>query len=229
MKRVFVSLIALLCVFMTACVSNSEYRALEKRVATLEKIHGITVEEDTNIKSKGKSGKNTYSLNKKSEQEIFDEIMAVLRNEPYQGQTIDDYTKDLNSKPVKDSFGGSVYGSLQLLFQENLDEKPQKDQISYVGVSGVYQNMDGSIGINANKEGFYSYAVFYILDYDRAAKVYDLLLEELSTQHGSVHNDQNKHTEWTATGFPAQGGSGTRFLSMEKKEEYYMFSVRYNY
>ncbi len=229
MKRVFVSLIALLCAFMTACVSNSEYRALEERVAALEKIHRITVEEDTSTKSEGKSVKNTYSLNNKSEQEIFEEIMAILRNKPYQEQTIDDYTKSLGGKPVEKSFKNGAYGSLNFYFQYNTDEKPQKDQISYVGVSGVYQNMDGSIGIGSKKEGFYSYAVFCILDYDRAVKIYDLLFEELSTQYDRTYKDSSIPTVWRRTGYPAHGGSGTEFLSMTRQEEYYMFSVRYNY
>ncbi len=227
MKRACISLIALLCVFMTACVSNAKYNALEERVAALEKIHGIKVVDDKKTESKTKSGKNTYPINKKTEQEIYEEILTILQNKPSQGQTVDDYAKVLGGKPVKNIFAGGVYGSLRFYFQENLDDAPQKDQITYVGVSGVYQNMDGSIGISNKTDDFYSYVAFSLMDYDRAAKVYDLLFDELSKQYSNTMNDQYEHTKWRAIGSPEKDGNSTYFLSLEKKEEYYVLNALY--
>ena len=242
------SLIAIcFCLSLTGCVSDSEFKALEDRVSSLEeqleKSTAVSVTEtgataisnagsqsnkvelyDTEAISESTSdigenthGSYTYCIDKLSNDSVVAECEYYFNNAPAQGDSFDTYYSKLKATPVKRFDDNGV----NCLFYDIVqDEHPSNhDYITAISIPGSQTEMDGSIGYQGNQ---YSVHVSMIIqDYERAAFIYDKLYDIIVNEHYTDINDKRDSTNWRSTAMfwdTDSGAFGVTFLSMTKQD-----------
>lgn len=248
---------------LSGCVSEKEYRDLTSRVEYLESLHGVgnsshPVAETTETSAKPSAKDNVkenvdeglddyflYYVDNMTAEEIASECEYYFTNMPYKGETYEEYESTLKVAPYKASAADYQYQLLYKFYTSDYDYDvriPEKDAIKAIRISGVEPQMDGTIGFGTNS---YNPKVtvsveLWISDYEKAAKVYDLIFnysspnyqaDESAHFYGDQLVDSRETTTWYADGVfqnSKNSWSNERFMTMEKKDSFYVLTVQYS-
>lgn len=235
---------SILSLSLAGCVKDSDYKALEERVATLEDKMEAMNEQDIpqidNSQSVEKNDDNDNSelvindnmiseecfflIDDMSVDDIIIEVEKYLNNKPNKGGSYEEYAKSFKYEPVVvEGYDGVMnykfYNSEYLLSSD-------KDAITEVVVSGLAPQMDGSIGYGDNTLLYPTITIevsFCLHDYDKAVEVYDRLFNELSPRYENIR-DQRETTNWGSSGsfrINDRSSMGVSIVSMEKRNDCY--------
>lgn len=236
-KRYLILLIAAVMLLTVGCVSDKEYKELEERVSFLESLHGVShndipdeteQSEDVSSMQSVSTDNYIYDISSLSTDEIVKDCMYYFGLYPSQGQFVDDFEKSLKLSPASRQFDVSTEGQYYYskgyyfyYYKSSNDTTPTHDAICSIFIGGLKNEMDGSIGIVSDSERNNYPAIdlqIYIINYDRAAELYEKLSESLKPYYSSS-KDSREGTYWSC-----KAGNlydSYTFLSMEKKTDYY--------
>ncbi|WP_034464695.1 hypothetical protein [Butyrivibrio fibrisolvens] len=240
MKRIRMAFCIIMCVCLSGCVSKAEFEDLESRVSILESEVGIqnptnsdesAVETDqgevsdesreSNGMQTGSDEKYVYYVDTMSAHEVVEECLRLFDVVPLEGQSVEEYVSAFNIPPVYEPsiIEDGIKNTLVLEYSTVGDgDTPiiaDKDAIVRVTITGLQSEMDGSIG--------YTYWPVYmeieidIIDYEKAAAIYDELYEILAPSFSDIESNQDG-TSWEAKGNYNDYFGGT-FLRLDKYDD----------
>lgn len=164
----------------------------------------------------------SFYLDDLSTDEVGSLLEKYLKTLPEAGNKPEEFSTEFNNKPISFDFGPDNSDDC-LTFKFYKDEKsiPLKDALTKVRLSGVYSQMDGSMGL---QEDIVIGVYCVIYDYDRAANLYNRLYEFLSPYYFCVE-DNRETTSWQAQGlFVSRGikaGSPCSFVTLDRRDDHY--------
>ena len=235
MKK-YLALIALLSIGLTGCVSDTEYKELEERVARLEKMIGenrdVAIEQETSISNTQSSLSITdgtdqseamYVIDNFSAQEVIAECQYYFNNLPQVGSSYEEYFATMRVTPL-DTYISDDYHLVECDFYK-VDSDPSCDLIKWVTISGIQTEMDGSMGYNGNS---ISVTIgLTIQDYEKAEAIYNGLYNLVNNKYISEIYEDKKATEWELTGKRIDG-YGVGLLNMSRTENDYDIRATYH-
>lgn len=229
-----------ICLIFSGCVSDADYEALEERVTRLEEtienqqqlstadsspddsINQDNTEDESIVDNQEIHDPYAYSISDYSGQQVYDEVMKILNNPPYQNEPYEEYEKIFPVAPIyieNDNFNLLRYYFYDL---QSVVETPKSDVIYYVSLDGTCTELDGTIGI----DGLYGAKAvevevkLFITDYDKATEVYNLLFDRIAPNYNNVSNT-TEGSIWSGQGsitLSENTGYGGAFISMYRDD-----------
>ena len=249
-KTIFFILVISLVMILCGCGSSDEYKYLEKKLNELEdRISKI--EENTNIETSMSDGKKEdvqesensffYSIEGMNGEQIKNEVVQILTNLPKKGDVYENFITTYKVTPLKDKsetnrldfFSSGSYELYRSDVIKSKWEKPEKDYIISIVLSGWYAEMDGTMGIT---DKTLVEVELVIHDYNLAVDVYDGLFNFLSKNYYDIR-DNRETTYWESIGDFYPDGYDERkwmmnyievpFVTMEKKANSFTIHAKY--
>lgn len=251
MKNRIIICLTIVLLLCTSCgkeeyVSREEYNNLASRVELLEKKMELltpTSESDskpsssvvqTEVKNEeeSKDSEHRYSLDDMTAEDMYREIISIITNEPYDGQTYENYKESFRVIPSQ----MEGYDDLHYSFVDYNDYGSywylNSSYIESFYIRGPYKKMDGTIGMELAEDQYFSYNLqFVVNDYEKAVALYDLLVEYTKGLGYENFEDSRVTSEWRAnahfkiTDHSSMGVSPVTMTRDDREENLFRFTV----
>lgn len=221
MKRIL-ALVVAIAICLAGCssgdyVAKRDYDKLVKRVEALEEKAGI-VDSSVNVAGGDEAttsvaevkekpelgGEYGYMIDDLSVDEIYDLIVYYLNNEPYDGQSYDEYRATLKKEPFSNDNLAMAYGYNPLDFgfcSKYAMPFENGDHINRIYIYGDGTKMDGTIEVIETEFPHCEYGIeLTIEDYDRAVELYDKLAQYCNSVGAENIRDSRESTTWRISG-----------------------------